>query len=55
MTSAVPPPGYAARWLNGVQHVPIVCSGCGETVRVEGVSTVAQALAILRRDRQHQH
>jgi hypothetical protein len=55
MTVTVPPSTYPVQWVNGVAHVPVVCAGCGETVRVEGVITLAEALARLRRDRQHQH
>lgn len=54
-TSSVPPSEYAVRWTNGVAHVPVVCAGCGRTVPVVGVTTVAGALAALAAQGQHQH
>ncbi|GAA2860338.1 hypothetical protein [Nonomuraea rubra] len=55
MSKSVPPLDHPVRWVNGVAHVAIHCGGCGETVRVVGVTTTAGALAEMKRLRIHQH
>lgn len=55
MTFTVPATDCVVRYTNGVAHVPIHCASCSETVRVEGVTTIAGALAELARLGVHQH
>ncbi|MFB4265277.1 hypothetical protein [Nonomuraea sp. GTA35] len=55
MSITVPSPDHPVQWVNDVAHVAIHCAGCGETVRVVGVTTTGGALAEMKRLGIHQH
>ncbi|MEV0382452.1 hypothetical protein [Nonomuraea sp. NPDC050643] len=48
------PRTHLVRWRGTTPTVPYPCS-CGQTVDVEGVTTIDGAIAALARSGQHQH
>lgn len=46
MSTKIPPAEHVAKWSNGTPIVEHPCT-CGQTVAVQGVTTVAGALAAL--------
>lgn len=55
MSTSVPPPAHAVTWRGTTPTVQVTCGGCSQSVAVEGVTTIAGALAALAADSLHQH